>query len=933
MFLIYNTMTFSVVQRRAALRHPARLGVTRREVFALILSEALLRGPGRHRARAAARHRCSGGALVRLVTQTINDLYFVVTVRDLAIAPLSLVKGAAARAWWPPCWRRCAARLGGTPRAAARWRSAAPALEAKAAARRAPRLAAGRAGAPGARRGGCCFVPSRGLVARLRRHVRRRRSASPCSPRWPRWLLMRAGAGRSLGRLLGHPGTHGAARRGRRPQPHRRGHRRADGGGLGHRRRRRDGRQLPLHRRRAGWSRLLQADIYISAPGLTSSRADTALDPAVVAACAARPAWPACRHPPLGCTSTRPSGPTGASAATENRARRRRARLRFKEGDRRGHLAGLAARRAVLVSEPFANRPGLHARRHACALHDRPRRARLSGGRASTTTTAPTRAWSCMSLDAYRAATGTTAASPRSASTLRPGGDVDAVVARPAAGAGARCSDWSCVSNRALRDDVAGGLRPHLRHHRRAAAAGDAGRLHRRAQRPAGRCSWSARASSACCAPSGSPPRQIWGLVDARRPADGRSSPGCCRHARGLDRWRVILIYVINRRSFGWTLRWQVRPERCWCRRCCWPCWRRCSPASTRPGAWRAPRRPWRCGRSERMRRMRLAALAAAACRARRCWWAAPTPSRAPRRAAQVQRASGGGGGAGRRRRPASPAPLAPRPFVFPADHGPHPEYPHRVVVLHRQPRRRPRGATSASSSPSSASRLARRRPRAARDVRLGHEPGLHGALRAQRRRRRALLRLRALQRGARRAWPAPRRRRFASGWRTGRPRARSRNTGTHPCRQQLHGRQYRTRGLGPYNQDHRGNNGSSRAGNGNGSCPGPAGNRVRLGRNLTQRRIDRYRWRPAGHQPGHHPRPVPRQPHNARETGRLRRRFRTGLCHWWARQRIIALVLTPLAGAATATPAPPGKKTPGFEALTGIAALGAVLLLIKTIR
>jgi len=45
------------------------------------------------------------------------------------------------------------------------------------------------------------------------------------------------------------------------------------------------------------------------------------------------------------------------------------------------------------------------------------------------------------------------------------------------------------------------------------------------------------------------------------------------------------------------------------------------------------------------------------------------------------------------------------------------------------------------------------------------------------------------------------------------------------------------------------------------------------------------------------------------------------------------ALVLTPLAGAATATPAPPGKKTPGFEALSGIAALGAVLLIIKTTR
>ena len=45
------------------------------------------------------------------------------------------------------------------------------------------------------------------------------------------------------------------------------------------------------------------------------------------------------------------------------------------------------------------------------------------------------------------------------------------------------------------------------------------------------------------------------------------------------------------------------------------------------------------------------------------------------------------------------------------------------------------------------------------------------------------------------------------------------------------------------------------------------------------------------------------------------------------------ALVLTPLAGAATATPAPPGNKTPGFEALTGIAALGAVILVTKTTR
>jgi hypothetical protein len=41
-------------------------------------------------------------------------------------------------------------------------------------------------------------------------------------------------------------------------------------------------------------------------------------------------------------------------------------------------------------------------------------------------------------------------------------------------------------------------------------------------------------------------------------------------------------------------------------------------------------------------------------------------------------------------------------------------------------------------------------------------------------------------------------------------------------------------------------------------------------------------------------------------------------------------LDLSPLAGAETATPAPPKKKTPGFEALLGITALGAMVLVTK---
>ena len=44
LFLIYNTMTFSVVQRRPVFGTLRSLGATRNEVFSLILIEALLVG-------------------------------------------------------------------------------------------------------------------------------------------------------------------------------------------------------------------------------------------------------------------------------------------------------------------------------------------------------------------------------------------------------------------------------------------------------------------------------------------------------------------------------------------------------------------------------------------------------------------------------------------------------------------------------------------------------------------------------------------------------------------------------------------------------------------------------------------------------------------------------------------------------------------------
>ncbi len=109
LFLIYNTITFSVVQRRPLFGTLRCIGVTRREIFALVVSEALIVGS------AGALFGLLIGILmgqiaVRLVTQTINDLYFVLTVRGVQIPFWSVIKGAllgivaTVLAAAPPAW-------------------------------------------------------------------------------------------------------------------------------------------------------------------------------------------------------------------------------------------------------------------------------------------------------------------------------------------------------------------------------------------------------------------------------------------------------------------------------------------------------------------------------------------------------------------------------------------------------------------------------------------------------------------------------------------------------------------------------------------------------------------------------------------------------------------------------------------------------------
>jgi len=92
-FLIYNTVTFSVVQRRPVIGILRSLGTTRSQIFTLILGEAFILGVLGTLLGVGLGIVLGRGA-VRLVTQTVNDLYFTVNVRQVVIPPLTLIKGA-----------------------------------------------------------------------------------------------------------------------------------------------------------------------------------------------------------------------------------------------------------------------------------------------------------------------------------------------------------------------------------------------------------------------------------------------------------------------------------------------------------------------------------------------------------------------------------------------------------------------------------------------------------------------------------------------------------------------------------------------------------------------------------------------------------------------------------------------------------------------
>lgn len=92
MFLIYNTITFSVVRRRNLIGLLRSIGVTRKEIFQLVMFEAITVGVI-GTILGIALGILLGNGIIKLVTNTINDMYFVLQVQEISISTISIVKG------------------------------------------------------------------------------------------------------------------------------------------------------------------------------------------------------------------------------------------------------------------------------------------------------------------------------------------------------------------------------------------------------------------------------------------------------------------------------------------------------------------------------------------------------------------------------------------------------------------------------------------------------------------------------------------------------------------------------------------------------------------------------------------------------------------------------------------------------------------------
>lgn len=92
MFLIYNTMTFSVLQRRGLIGSLRVLGATRREILTEVLIEAGVIG-FIGTSLGVLLGILLGQEMVKLVLRTVNDLYFVLTVSSFLVSGGTIIKG------------------------------------------------------------------------------------------------------------------------------------------------------------------------------------------------------------------------------------------------------------------------------------------------------------------------------------------------------------------------------------------------------------------------------------------------------------------------------------------------------------------------------------------------------------------------------------------------------------------------------------------------------------------------------------------------------------------------------------------------------------------------------------------------------------------------------------------------------------------------
>ena len=107
MFLVYNTMTFSVLQRRQLMGTLRALGVTRGELFGQVLAEAAALGAA-GTVLGLPLGYFLGKFLLGMVTRSIGDLYFALSVQEMSLNAVTLLKavglgtlGAVASSLWP----------------------------------------------------------------------------------------------------------------------------------------------------------------------------------------------------------------------------------------------------------------------------------------------------------------------------------------------------------------------------------------------------------------------------------------------------------------------------------------------------------------------------------------------------------------------------------------------------------------------------------------------------------------------------------------------------------------------------------------------------------------------------------------------------------------------------------------------------------------